>query len=595
MFDPDDWAEMTSLRDGTYGSVATDLAYDATTAKVFGCFNGDSEGAEMVFGTIDVGTGHRFAISKIETPWIACSVDNNGNLYAVDMEGKLLSVDKIDGKTKELGDLGFKATRRSTGAIDPRTGIFYVVVTTARANDDPYFDFEINVSHLWAVDIKTATARCLYEFEDGEALGGMYIPGPAAKDGAPSQPENLSIDFPNGSMAGTVNFTIPTTTFDGNTATGTVDYLIRANGSLLAEGKAAYGSKITAPCKISEADMYKVDVVLSNNVGRSPKAQIKLWLGPDMPCQLTTPRLIYANGKFELSWTAPAESQHGGYIDPEKISYTVVRNPGNVVVAEKTPHNSFSEAMPLPASGIETYSYSVQMIYDGTDFIPVTSNDWRLGYVALPYSNDFSTEELFNQFTRIDVNGDKTEWYWEWDYYDEEIDEVVPVALYPYTTITPANDWLVSPPVRFEAGHTYKFTYTSFTDDTDYTPSMAIALGTAPFAESLTTELEPLSPVNTKHPTAHSLSVKVDETGLYYIGFHAYGDAPHGSIGISSVTIEADNSGIDRIEADHNAPYTIYTIDGIVTAKGTGAPSLDALPAGLYIVTQGTSTIKIKK
>lgn len=48
MFDPDDWTEMTSLRDGTYGSVATDLAYDATTAKVFGCFNGDSEGRDGI-------------------------------------------------------------------------------------------------------------------------------------------------------------------------------------------------------------------------------------------------------------------------------------------------------------------------------------------------------------------------------------------------------------------------------------------------------------------------------------------------------------------------------------------------------------------
>lgn len=607
--DPEEWTITTSLTDGLESAVATDLTYDPLTAKVYGCFNGD---AHMVFGTIDMGTGEVFRIADIETPWIACGTDRNGNIYAVDMSGNLLAVDKVYGTTENLGNLGFTATRRSTGAIDTRTGIFYVVVTNTKESDDPYIDYELNDSHLYAVDIASATATHLYEFEDGEALGGMYIPGPAAADGAPAQVTDLTLDFPAGSLEGTVSFTVPPTTFDGTPGTGTVSYLARANGSLLAQGTAAYGEKVSVTASVSEGALYKVELRLSNSAGRSPRTQTQLWIGPDMPVAIKAPVLIYAGGAFTLSWDAPAESQHGGYFDPEKITYRIVRQPENAVVAENFRGTSYTEQVAMP-EGVVAYSYDVTMIYDGTSTMPVSSNVWRLGAASLPYKATFEDDSVLGQFTRIDVAGDKIEWYHEPDFYIEDTDELIPTVCMPYSSSDGADDWLITPPFNLRKDTRYKLAYQSLTDYTGAEPLLAVYLGTAPAPESMTTVLQQPAAVTSLHPEEHTIDITVPETGIYHIGFHACSEADRSAIAIHSISLDSDLSGIAtpdisanvtvqgtgnaiRISAPEGTPYSIFTPDGRIAAAGTTDASAEAtvsLSKGIYIVSAAGKTVRI--
>lgn len=608
--DPDDWTITTSLTDGFENAVATDLTYDPMTAKVFGCFNGD--GDKMVFGTIDVATGEVFRIADIETPWIACATDKNGNLYAIDMAGNLLSVDKIYGKTEKLGNLGFSATRRSTGAIDTRTGIFYVVVTNSRESDDPWIDYELNESHLYAVDITNATATHLYEFEDGEALGGMYIPGAAAADDAPAQVTDLVLDFPDGSLSGTVSFTVPATTFDGNPATGSVKYLVRANGSLLAQGSATYGEKVSVRASVGEGAFYKIELRLTNAAGHSPKTKTQLWIGPDMPQNITTPALSYADGKFMLSWEAPSESENGGYFDPEKITYKVVRQPGNVTVAENYTATAYTEPITVP-EGVVAYSYDVTMIYDGTSRMPVSSNVWRLGSAKIPYKATFEDESSLNDFTRIDVAGDKIEWYHEPDFYIEDTDELIPTVCMPYSSSDGADDWLITPPFRLEKDCRYKLVYESLTDYQGAEPLLAVYLGSAPAVSAMTTSLQPATAVTSLQPEEHTIDIDVPETGIYHIGFHACSEPDRSGIAIHSIRLEADLSGINALETGDNvtvtasgntifiaAPadtsYNIYTPDGRCAARGNVGLSEETsvtLSKGIYIVSAGNRTVRI--
>ena len=53
---------------------------------------------------------------------------------------------------------------------------------------------------------------------------------------------------------------------------------------------------------------------------------------------------------------------------------------------------------------------------------------------------------------------------------------------------------------------------------------------------------------------------------------------------------EYNFSGIDEITADFddNSPYEVYTLDGVKIADST-----DALPAGIYVIGQGSLTKKI--
>ena len=155
-FKPDTWEYNSQLFGATKG-VATDLAYDHTTAKIFGCFSTDPDLDEpaggFVFGTIDEGTGNRYAIKAIDTPWIALGCDRSGQLYAVDMAGNFLKVDKINGSTETLANLGVTASRRSTGAVDTATGTFYVVVTNEDKSTVDQLGYSLTESKLYAIDL----------------------------------------------------------------------------------------------------------------------------------------------------------------------------------------------------------------------------------------------------------------------------------------------------------------------------------------------------------------------------------------------------------------------------------------------------------
>ncbi len=66
-FKPDSW-QLNSQLFGSMQGVATDLAYDHTTARIYGCFAtdpelGETEG-EFVFGSLNEATGQRLAIKK---------------------------------------------------------------------------------------------------------------------------------------------------------------------------------------------------------------------------------------------------------------------------------------------------------------------------------------------------------------------------------------------------------------------------------------------------------------------------------------------------------------------------------------------------
>ncbi len=579
IINPDTWITTSSLRDGDQSAVATDMTYDPVTAKIYGCFNGDDENGPMVFGTLDEGTGERFAIADIEVPWIACSVDRSGNLYAVDMAGDLFAVNKVNGASTKLGNLGFTASNRSTGAIDPRTGIFYVVVTNSVPNPDEYFDFPLNESSLYAVDIAAAKATFLYEFEDGEALGGMFIPGPAAEDGAPAQVEDLVLNFPNGSLSGTVEFTVPATTFDGNPASGTVTYLARANGSLLAQGTAAYGEKVVAPASVAEAAMYDVELMLNNSAGRSPKTKLTTWLGEDSPEAISNVALMYADGRFNLSWTAPAGSVHGGYYDPAKITYTVTRKPDGIKVAEGLNGTSFSEAMDVPEE-MTVFSYDVAMVYDVTTFMPVSSNIWRLGSVSLPYTATFEDDDALSLFTVLDLDGDRIEWYREWEFYIESTDELIPAAVYPYSSGNGANDWLMTPPMALKAGREYRLGFSSLTDYEGDEPMLEIYLGQAPEASAMTQQVMAPMAITTLLPESHGASVSVPADGIYYIGFHACSEEYRSAIAITEITLAeatpAIDLGIVSLEvpesfATHAATELVAKVKNFGTSEVSGA------------------------
>ncbi|MDD6888761.1 MAG: choice-of-anchor J domain-containing protein [Bacteroidales bacterium] len=587
-FKPDTW-EYNSQIYGAQEGVATDLAYDHTSSKIYGCFTTDPDKGEAaggyVFGTINEATGERLAIHDITTPWIALGCTRNGDLYAVDMAGKLLSVDKITGATEELASLGFSANRRSTGAIDTATGIFYVVVTNEDESTIDEYGYSVSTSKLYAVDIEAKQATLMYEFEDGEAIGGMYIPGPLASDDAPAAPSDMSLRFDDGDLNGSISFTMPSATFGGGTLEGEVSYLIRANGSLFAQGTATAGATVNATGKVDEDGQYEFVLELSNAAGRGPKATTSLWIGHDTPEKIANATLTYANGLFTLTWEQPATTQHGGYMDTSLISYTVTRNNDDYIVASNTTSTTVDDAVAMPEQ-LTSYSYSIDLYYRGKYVSTYTTEDYKLGAVTLPYTVDFDDPDCFSNLTVIDANGDRAEWYYEEYWYIEALDLECTAALYPYSSTNKADDWLILPAIKFEKDTKYAVEFQVSTSSDSYTERLAVSYGTAPTAEAMTNTILEAKEYAIYEPVEENVIFSPAETGFYNIGFYACSDANGSGLALRNIKVSVvKESAVESIaNGDDNTVVEVYNLQGVRVN--------DNARGGLYIEVKADGTAR---
>lgn len=576
-FKPNVWQQVSQLY-GSEGAVATDLAYDHTTYKIYGCFQTDTmlgeEAGGFVFGTLDETSGKRTAIVPLEQPWIALGCTRDGRLYAVETDGTLLKVDK-NGNMTVLAELGIKGENRSTGTFDTASGIFYVVTTSTVASEDTGngMSHGIAKSDLYAVDVDNATATFLYNFEGGEVVGGMYIPGPLSVDEAPGQVADFEVSFPNGALAGTVKFTVPENNYVGDPLSKSVKYLVRANGSLLGEGTALPGESVQFNCKVDEAGEYDVVCEVTNEAGRGPKTRRSLWIGHDMPLPAQNLQIGYTDGKFILTWDRIPGTQHSGYIDNALVTYDIIRFPDNTMVAEDLKAESYSDPVMMPEN-LVTYHYTVEMKYDGKNVNTLTSDKYRLGYVALPFELDFDDENSFNDLTIIDANVDKAEWYREEYWYIEAYDLECSAALYPYSSVNDADDWLILPPVKLKSGFDYELAFEVSTMSPDYTESIEVKYGTTPTHEGMVNGLFAPKEYNIFDPSNETSILSPEQDGIYYIGFHACSPANGGGIGIRNISLkELKGSGVVCGEKSATAPVRYYNMHGI-ELKGEPAEGL---------------------
>lgn len=588
-FKPDTWTFNSQLY-GTQQGVATDLAYDHTTSKIYGCFStdpdlGETEGG-YVFGTIDEGSGERFPIKSIDIPWIALGCNRTGELYAVDMQGALLKVNKINGVTEEIANLGVTANRRSTGAIDTATGIFYVVFTNEDSSTVDELGYSLTTSKLYAVDIAAGKATEIYEFADGEGMGGMYIPGPLSDDNAPAEATDLSANFTAGALNGTISFTAPAKTFGGTNLDSDISYLIRANGSLFAQGTAAPGAKIEAQGKVDTDGEFEFILELSNAAGRGPKSKLSMWIGHDTPVKISDASLTYTDGEFIVKWQHPTETEHGGYMDQSLLSYDVTRLPDNVKVASATTNTAVSDPVSIQES-MTGYSYRIDMLYRGTPISSYTTATYNLGTVALPYKLDFENDDSFDQLTIIDANGDRAEWYREYSWYIEAQDLECAAALYPYSSTKQADDWMILPALTLEAGAKYALEFQVSTASQDCTERLAVYYGTAPDPDALTNPLMAAKEYAIFDPVDERLVFSPAKSGMYHIGFHACSDPDGAGLGIRNIEVDkVANAAIDSIAVDNEpaVPAGLYNLQGI---KVTGNSC-----AGLFIEVNADGSVR---
>jgi len=135
---------------------------------------------------------------------------------------------------------------------------------------------------------------------------------------------------------------------------GDVTYKVLGNGDVLATSVAAAGTKVSCPVTVPSSAIYKLEVVLSNSVGDSPKSDMTVYIGKDSPLAVNNLKVVRTGDVNTVSWNSPTGTKNGGYMNVDDLRYKIVRMPDNVQVGTNHADRLFSPTHSRPKSWLFT-------------------------------------------------------------------------------------------------------------------------------------------------------------------------------------------------------------------------------------------------
>lgn len=542
-----------NYQDNTDWSIMpVDMDVDPTTGQVYAItFNKEMNGyqlSKMFFTDKEVTST---LVSGLSDNWNSIAFDAQGQLYGISktnvIEGNywvcvgstLNKIDKTNGVVTKIGETGQCPEYMSSATIDKTTGRMFWTISPAEL-----------AGYLAEVDLTTGAATIVKTFDHAEEVLGLYAPAPAAAESAPAKVQNLQANFPNGAMSGKVSFTAPTTHYNGSAATGSLTYEVTANGEVVATGTTSYGAQVEADVTLTTAGEYKIGASVSNTAGKSPEATTTLFIGTGVPMAPYV-TLSYRNGSMLLTWSDIEESVDGGYIDPAQVTYTIKRYPDGTIVSSNQTTAAFSEQIPAPDT-FTSYYYGVTANYNGKSSTESLSNRVALGELVPPYNETFDNETCMSGWTIIDVAGDHRMWMWS----------TMQNLRISFDQAMPKDDWAITPAFRLEAGRVYQMSFQVFCDDPSYPERIEVKMGAsntiAAMEKQIVAPTEVISTVDA--PQTITATITPEESGTYFIGFHAISDADRYVLNLDNVKIE---SGLDT-----GAPSAATNLKAVADPSG---------------------------
>ena len=501
--------------------VATETATDPTGGTVFGQFY-TADGQTLEFGTIDYKSLTRTTVCSSQHSYVAMGIAKDGFAYGVANDGNLYKIDRTNGTETLVGSTGVELmnangeTYYQSGEIDPKTNVFY------------WCCVDKDVKHaLYTVNLSNGAATKLYDLEAGNIFQ-VVIPAPATADNAPASVENLTANFTDANLTGTVNFTMPTKTFNGDAdLVGEMDWCVDVNGVQAATGKAAPGAAVTADVTATEG-LDKIEAYAKNDNGNGYKSQIVKYVGYDQPVAPENVTLTAdANRLATVTWTAPTAGTHNGYMGA--LQYNVYRITGQDTLKVATQISGTTCQDQISESSLKSYHYGVEAVNNTQVSAMAFSNSEIVGdAIEPPFFDDFLSG--IDLYTVLDENNDNSTWSWIKNTH---------VAYYKYNKANAGDDWLMTPPLKLKAGKSYHVSFRASAYGGSFSPERIEAKwGNAPTAASMTGEITPGTIVDSEDPKLFENTITPDADGKYYIGFHAISDPNMFYLFLDSVSVE---------------------------------------------------------
>ena len=316
------WRLIEERHLATYTSVASDLAYDPTTDRVYGCFRESATTNGYFFGTLNTITGFSSKIADLKQELIALAATKDGRLYGISIYGMLYSVDKTTGALTEIGQTGKTVKYAQSATFDYPSGRMLWVMTPHYTHESP---------EICEVNLTDGTVTTLTTIPDRYEFTGIYTTGSYADDNAPARPASLKASLTGTSLTGKALIAMPDRTAGGGNLASSLGYKLWLDGSLLKEGQSQAGAGVEAALTLTRG-MHHMKAVATNSAGRSQFAYCDFWAGSDV-VNAVSPKAVMKDARtVSVSWTAPQRGNHDGYFDPSLVTYTVTRQPDAKVV-----------------------------------------------------------------------------------------------------------------------------------------------------------------------------------------------------------------------------------------------------------------------
>lgn len=508
-----------------FTSVAFTEDYDPVTGLVYGVYYNE-ELSGLIFGKQEVGTFVTEEIAPCDQ-YNALAISKNGVVYAIDMAGDLYTLDKETGVPTLVGPTGVTPQYRSDAAIDKKTGVMYWTVST---------DTE---GALYTVDTTSGAATLVADFVDQPQLVGLYIPAPAAEDGAPAaiDAETFKICNPDGgdqitTRVAEISFLLPAHTFGGDwisSVSSAVEYTILRNGKKIAGGKQTMGTRVEYLDVVPHSGMYTYTVYASNEEGMGPKIQNTVFIGTDTPDAPKNVEATYANGAFNVTWDAVEAGQFGGSLSSD-VTYTLYgyKNDAQFFVQNNISGTSYTVAIDEPTSA-SSYFFAVEANTSTTSSNVATSTSTSLGSASTPFEVNFDSASDLALFTVINANGDGKTW---------EVSGGT--ASVVYNNSLEMDDWLITPPIALKGGYSYEFYFAACAGSDNYVPeTIEAAMGTAATVDAMTTVLVEPTDLTTKANVEFRVTVKPEADGEYYFGLHGISPADKYCLHVDYIGVSA--------------------------------------------------------
>lgn len=160
-----------------------------------------------------------------------------------------------------------------------------------------------------------------------------------------------------------------------------------------------------------------------------------------------------------------------------------------------------------------------------------------------PITWAIGSQAEFDEFTVIDANGDDSGYFYKWYFDDDQYWPDGYARFYDLMGSNQADDWLITPGVRLEAGKRYYFDFHVVGGSqipASGRHTFDVTCGTAATADAQTTVIlnNVGVPRNADANIADMAAFQPEESGVYYFGFHVTSAAKSGNLYINNITVK---------------------------------------------------------